>query len=163
MLELSAHCAVFHVQSFILIQNAKFSRLMLHIQFAELVTDCVPSCRDSYILPFTPFYPAGLPPRSEADLSRMCMQVSIEPIMKQLTCWCCLFISMWWDCVSELWPVTGLLYVPRMICESGDQQWNDIDSKNQRTQRKTCLSATLSTTNTNPTWAALGVNPDLHC
>jgi hypothetical protein len=39
------------------------------------------------------------------------------------------------------------------------QQWNDADRRNQRTRRETCPSATLSTIN--PTWAALGANPDL--
>jgi hypothetical protein len=41
-----------------------------------------------------------------------------------------------------------------------EQQWNDIDGENQRTQIKTCPSATLSTTNT--TWTALAANLGLH-
>jgi hypothetical protein len=37
--------------------------------------------------------------------------------------------------------------------------WNDTDSQNRRTQRKTCLSANLSTTN--PRWTDAGANPGL--
>jgi hypothetical protein len=40
-----------------------------------------------------------------------------------------------------------------------EQWWNDIDRENRRTRRKTCPSATLSTTN--PTWIDPGANPVL--
>jgi hypothetical protein len=45
--------------------------------------------------------------------------------------------------------------------ESGERRWNDIlTGDNRRTRRKTCPSATLSTTN--PTWIDPGANPGLH-
>jgi hypothetical protein len=44
--------------------------------------------------------------------------------------------------------------------EFGERRWNDIlTGENRRTPRKTCPSATLSTTN--PTWIDPGVNPGL--
>jgi hypothetical protein len=43
--------------------------------------------------------------------------------------------------------------------EFGERRWNDIDRGNWRTRRKTCLSATLSTTD--PTWINPGSNPGL--
>jgi hypothetical protein len=44
--------------------------------------------------------------------------------------------------------------------EFGKRQWNDIQTgENRRTRRKTCPSATLSTTN--PTWIDTGANPGL--
>jgi hypothetical protein len=40
------------------------------------------------------------------------------------------------DYVSELRPPTGLLFIPQMIYESGEQRWNDIDSgKPRRSER----------------------------
>jgi hypothetical protein len=53
------------------------------------------------------------------------------------------------DYVSELRP--------HLIHESDEPRWNEIDK--ERSQRKTCHSATLSTTN--PTWTDLGANPGL--
>jgi hypothetical protein len=38
-------------------------------------------------------------------------------------------------------------------------RWNDIDRRNQKTQSKSCPSATLSTTNS--TWTDLDANPSL--
>jgi hypothetical protein len=44
--------------------------------------------------------------------------------------------------------------------EFGEPRWNDIlTGENRRTRRKTCPSATLSTTN--PTWIDPGANPGL--
>jgi hypothetical protein len=44
--------------------------------------------------------------------------------------------------------------------EFGERRWNDISAgENRRTPRKTCPSATLSTTN--PTWIGPGANPGL--
>jgi hypothetical protein len=40
-----------------------------------------------------------------------------------------------------------------------ERQWNDIDRENQKTWRKTCPGATLSTKK--PTWTTLGINPGL--
>jgi hypothetical protein len=66
---------------------------------------------------------------------------------------------MRWDYVSELRPPTDLLFVSHLICEYGEPQWNDINRENRRTRRKTCPSATLSTTN--PIWTDPGANPIL--
>jgi hypothetical protein len=43
--------------------------------------------------------------------------------------------------------------------EFGERRWNDMTGENRRTRRKTCPSATLSTTN--PTWIDPGSNPGL--
>jgi hypothetical protein len=43
-----------------------------------------------------------------------------------------------------------------VIYEHGEPWWNDTDRGNRRTLRKTCHSATLSTTN--PTWTDPGAN-----
>jgi hypothetical protein len=85
-------CQSLHT-SFLLIQNGTFSRIMLspsdakcYHSCAQLVADCVfLSCRASYFLPSTLFSPAGLPLRNEADLPHMCMQVSMQNNMEQLT------------------------------------------------------------------------------
>jgi hypothetical protein len=64
-----------------------------------------------------------------------------------------------WDIVSELWLPTDLLFIPQVIYEYGamlEWYWH---GENQRTFRKTCPCATLSTTN--PTWTDLGANPCL--
>jgi hypothetical protein len=37
-------------------------------------------------------------------------------------------ISMGRDYVSELWSPTGLLFIPQVIYEHGEQWWNDVDS-----------------------------------
>jgi hypothetical protein len=67
-----------------------------------------------------------------------------------------LFMSMDWDYVSELRRLRGLLFIPRVIYECGEPRWNDIDRGSRITRRKTCPSATLSTTN--PTWTDPGAN-----
>jgi hypothetical protein len=46
-----------------------------------------------------------------------------------------------------------------MIYEHGDLQWNDIDGVNRETQRKSCFSTSLSTTNN--TWTDPGSNQGL--
>jgi hypothetical protein len=61
-----------------------------------------------------------------------------------------LFMSMERDCVSELQPPTGLLFIPQMIYEYGVSRLSDIDKGNRKTRRKTFLSS-LSTTNRTPT------------
>jgi hypothetical protein len=61
--------------------------------------------------------------------------------------------------VSELLPLTDILFIPQMIYEYGERRWNDIDRGNRRTRRKACPSATLSTTN--PTWIDPGANSGL--
>jgi hypothetical protein len=66
---------------------------------------------------------------------------------------------MGWD-VSELQPLTGLLFIPKLIHEYGESWWNDIDRGNQISPRKTCPSATSSTTN--HIWTDLGANLGLH-
>jgi hypothetical protein len=67
-------------------------------------------------------------------------------------------------------PEGGVGLVPKRGClltleyyafprwyEFGERRWNDTDRGNRRTRRKTCPSATLSTTNT--TWIDPGANP----
>jgi hypothetical protein len=39
-----------------------------------------------------------------------------------------IIMSVWWDYVSEMWPPTGLLFIPRAVYEHGEQLWNDIDT-----------------------------------
>jgi hypothetical protein len=39
-----------------------------------------------------------------------------------------LFMSMGWDCVSEMWSPTGPLFVLQVIYEYGKPQWNDIET-----------------------------------
>jgi hypothetical protein len=58
--------------------------------------------------------------------------------------------------VSELRHPTGLLFIPQTIYEYGEPQLNDTDGK---TPKKTCLNATLPTTN--PTWTKLRSKPGL--
>jgi hypothetical protein len=67
-------------------------------------------------------------------------------------------ISMRWDYVSELLPLTDILYIPQMI-RIGERRWNGADWENWRTRRKTCPSVTLSAIN--PTWIDPGANPVL--
>jgi hypothetical protein len=48
-------------------------------------------------------------------------------------------MSKGWDYVSELWPPTGLLFIPQVIHENGEPWWNDIDSgKLKHSQKKLC-------------------------
>jgi hypothetical protein len=61
--------------------------------------------------------------------------------------------------VSELRPPKGQLFIPQMIYESGQPEWNDTGMQNRRTRGKTCPSATVS--NTNPTWTEPGANRGL--
>jgi hypothetical protein len=58
-----------------------------------------------------------------------------------------LWISIGWDYVSELLPLADVLFIPRWY-ECGERRWNDIlTGESRRTRRKSCPSATLSTTN----------------
>jgi hypothetical protein len=69
-----------------------------------------------------------------------------------------LLMSMGRESVSELWTPTGLLFIPQIVYENGapvERFWQE----NRRTQRWTCPSAILSTTN--PTWTDQGTNPSL--
>jgi hypothetical protein len=51
----------------------------------------------------------------------------------------------------------GLLFIPQVMYDYGEPQWNDIDRGNLKNSEKTCPSAILPTTN--PTWTDPGVNP----
>jgi hypothetical protein len=62
-----------------------------------------------------------------------------------------MFLSKGWDYVPELWPPTGLLFIPQMVYKSGELQWNDI----VRGKLKN-LEKNLST------WTSLGMNLG-HC
>jgi hypothetical protein len=61
-----------------------------------------------------------------------------------------------WDHVPDLWPTSGLLFIPQTIHEYGEPRWNDIGRGNIRTPSETCRSANLSITN--PTWTDPGEN-----
>jgi len=41
-----------------------------------------------------------------------------------------LIMSMGWDCVSELRPPMGLLFIPQVIYERGEPWWNNISREN---------------------------------
>jgi hypothetical protein len=41
-----------------------------------------------------------------------------------------MMISMGWDCVSELWPPMGILFITQVIYKHGEPWWNDIDKVN---------------------------------
>jgi hypothetical protein len=50
--------------------------------------------------------------------------------------------------VSELLPLADILFIPQMVYEFGERRCNDISTgERRRTRRKTCPSATSSTTN----------------
>jgi hypothetical protein len=72
-----------------------------------------------------------------------------------------LFMSMGWDYVSELRQPTGILFITQMICVYGGMmEWHDgmiFTGETRRTRRKTCPSATSSTTNSTRTDP--GANP----
>jgi hypothetical protein len=67
-----------------------------------------------------------------------------------------LFISIGWHYVSELRTPKDLAFILQMIYERGESRWNYTDKENRRTQRKSCPSATFSTTC--PTWTGPGEN-----
>jgi hypothetical protein len=59
-------------------------------------------------------------------------------------------------------PFTLAYYAFPRWYEFGERRWNDmLSEETRRTRRKTCPSATLSTTN--PTWIDQGANPGLRC
>jgi hypothetical protein len=49
-----------------------------------------------------------------------------------------LLTYMWWGHVSELWPLTSLLFIPQMIYKSGESRWNDINSGKLETNLTQC-------------------------
>jgi hypothetical protein len=55
-----------------------------------------------------------------------------------------MFMSIWWDYISELRPPTGLLSISQMIYEYGEPRWNDIDRVKPNDSK---TSAILSITN----------------
>jgi hypothetical protein len=68
-----------------------------------------------------------------------------------------LFISMGWDCVSELRPPAGLLLSSRWAWRATvELYWQE---KTKEYGKEPCPSATLSTTN--PTWTDPGSHPGL--
>jgi hypothetical protein len=56
----------------------------------------------------------------------MCM-VLHKPLSPQLPTMLLLFMSIWWDNVSELRPLASLLFIPQMIYEYGEPRWNYVD------------------------------------
>jgi hypothetical protein len=74
-----------------------------------------------------------------------CRPVSLQVLVCVLACvtvasdvhkGCWLFMSVGWDCVSELWPPTGPLFVPQMIDEYGEPRWNDFDRAKPKNSEK---------------------------
>jgi hypothetical protein len=70
-----------------------------------------------------------------------------------------LFMSMWWDYVSELWPLTGPLFISRWCVSMENNGEMILTGETRRTLRKTCPISTLSTTN--HTWTDPVTNPGL--
>jgi hypothetical protein len=58
-------------------------------------------------------------------------------------------------CISTA-ATSGSFVHTQIICVYGEPWWDDIDRENRRTRRKTCPTASLSTTN--PTWTDPGMN-----
>jgi hypothetical protein len=65
-----------------------------------------------------------------------------------------IIMSMGWDYVSELLPLTGLLLITQVIYERGETRWNDIDSEKQiRPQSSLAiLPAKSSSSKSGETW-----------
>jgi hypothetical protein len=59
-------------------------------------------------------------------------------------------------CATPVMKISSFFY---QVLQLMEHQWNEIDRGKPTTWRKTCHSATLSTTN--PTWADPGSNPGL--
>jgi hypothetical protein len=47
-----------------------------------------------------------------------------------------LLISMGCDYVSEVLPLTDMLFIPRVIYEYGERQWNDTDRGKPKNSEK---------------------------
>jgi hypothetical protein len=60
------------------------------------------------------------------------------------------------SCATPVMKMSSFLYQVLQVME---HQWNEIDREKPTTRRKTCPSATLSTTN--PTWTDPGSKPGL--
>jgi hypothetical protein len=43
---------------------------------------------------------------------------------------------MGWDCVSELLPLTDILFIPQMIYDYGKRRWNDTDREKPKNSEK---------------------------
>jgi hypothetical protein len=50
---------------------------------------------------------------------------------------------MRWDYVSELLPLTDILFIPRMIHECGERRWNDIDRRKPKNSEKNLFAVPL--------------------
>jgi hypothetical protein len=74
-------------------------------------------------------------------------QVHIKELFITYMCCSC----RWGETVSELRCLTGELFFPWMIYESGEPWWNDIDRGKVKKSKKSSPSATLSTTNSTRT------------
>jgi hypothetical protein len=66
-------------------------------------------------------------------------------------------MSVGLDNVSELWPPTGLLFIPQIINGQGEPRWNDIDRVKWKNSEKNLSQCTLSTTN--PMWTNWATDP----
>jgi hypothetical protein len=98
------------------------------------------------------YIPYGLTQTSSQKLATKC-----------LTHGTAIFFSWKWgvsDPSVDACLYASILRIPRWY-KFGERRWNDIlTGENRRTRRKTCPSATLSTTN--PTWIDPGANLGLH-
>jgi hypothetical protein len=64
------------------------------------------------------------------------MSVSQEGLLHgMLPWWLLLSMPMGWDYVSELQPLTGLLFIPQVIHESGERRWNNVDKTSDSSTR----------------------------
>jgi hypothetical protein len=71
-----------------------------------------------------------------------------------------MFMSMGWDDVSELRPLTGLLFIPTISGGWLGKGGMILTGENRIARRKTSRIATLPT---NPTWTDLGANRGHRC
>jgi hypothetical protein len=67
-----------------------------------------------------------------------------------------LFMSMGWDYTYELWPLTGLLFIPQMTYENGQPRWNSRQGKPEKLKRETIpLALCLPQIPHGLTWASI--------
>jgi hypothetical protein len=109
------------------------------------------SGRDAYHSP-----PSSTEVKSGLQLYLLSLQASTWLAVGLL---CRLYITMGWDYVSELLPLTDILFIPGWYMSVENDSGMILTGQNRRTQRKTCPSATSSTAN--PTSTDQGANSEL--
>jgi len=55
------------------------------------------------------------------------------------------FVLMGWDYVCELRPLTGLLFIPQMLCVCAEPRWNDIDRVDPKNLEQKSVSVPFCT------------------